>query len=149
MAAPPVYLDECVDRLVVEGLRQRGFDVLTALEAGRGEDPDDAQLTYATGLDRVLLSYNRTDFRRLHATYLRLGRAHGGIILIPQAPPVGRRQVRSAMLLDWLGTLDDYRSRLFQWNDLQQRLLGGLRLPGYTESEVGDAIGRAGPIPDS
>jgi len=149
MAAPPVYLDECIDRLVVEGLRQRRFDVLTAIEVGRGEDPDDAQLAYATSVGRVLLSYNRIDFRRLHATYLRLGREHGGIILIPQAPPVSRRQMRAAMLLDWLGTLDDYRSRLFQWNDLQQRLLGGFRLPGYTEDEVDDAVGRAGPLPDS
>lgn len=29
--APPVYLDECVDRPVIEAFRQRGLDVLTAL----------------------------------------------------------------------------------------------------------------------
>ena len=137
MAAPPAYLDECVDRPVIEALRQRGFDVLTALEAGRGEDPDEAQLAHATSVGRVLLSYNRTHFRRLHATYLRAGHQHGGILLIPQAAPVHRRRLRAAMLLDWLGTLDEYRSRLFQWNDLQQRLVGGFRLPGYTEEEVG------------
>src|SRR4051794_2076274 len=98
MATAPVYLDECVDRLIAEALRQRGFDVLMALEAGRGEDPDEVQLAYATSLDRVLLSYNRTDFRRLHAVYLNTGRQHGGIVLLPQVPPVGRRQVRAAML---------------------------------------------------
>lgn len=38
MPAPRVYLDECVDRPVSEALRARGFDVLTAIEAGRGED---------------------------------------------------------------------------------------------------------------
>jgi hypothetical protein len=80
MPAPPAYLDERIDRPVVEGLRQRGFDVLTALEA--------------------------------------------------------------ALLLDWLGTLNAYRSRLFQWNDLQQLLLAGFRLPGYTEEEIDDAVGR-------
>jgi hypothetical protein len=143
MPAPPVYSDECVDRPVVEALRQRGFDVLTALEAGRGEDPDDAQLAHATSLGRVLLSYNRTHFRRLHATCLRAEHQHGGILLIPQAAPVSRRQVRAAMLLDWLGTLDEYRSRLFQWNDLQQRLLGGFRLLGYTEEDVREAVGRS------
>jgi hypothetical protein len=143
MPAPPVYLDECVDRPISEALRARGFDVLTAIEAGRGEDPDDAQLEYATGTGRVLLSYNRTHFRRLHATWLGIGRQHGGILLIPQAPPVKRRELRAAMLLDWLGTLDDYRSRLFQWNDLQRRLLDGFRLPGYTEDEVGDVVGRS------
>ena len=47
------------------------------------------------------------------------------------------------MLLDWLGTLDDYQSRLFQWNDLQQRLIAGLRLPSYTQDEIDEAVGRA------
>ncbi len=141
MPAPPVYLDECVDRPMAAGLRRRGFDVLTALEAGRAEDPDDDQLSYATSVGRVLFSYNRTDFRRLHAAYLRSGRQHGGIILIPQVPPVDRRELRAAMLLDWLGTLDEYQSRLFQWNDLQQHLVSGYRLPGYTEAEVALVVG--------
>jgi hypothetical protein len=51
--------------------------------------------------------------------------------------------LRAALLLDWLGTVGDYRSRLFQWNDLQRLLLEGLRLPGYTEDEIGEAVGRA------
>jgi hypothetical protein len=50
MPAPPVYLDEGIDRPVAEALLQRGFDVLTALDAGRGEEPDDAQLEHATSL---------------------------------------------------------------------------------------------------
>ena len=83
MPAPPSYLDECIDRPVVEALRQRGFDVLTALEAGRGEDPDEAQLAYATQVGRVLLSYNTVHLRRLHARYRRARRDHGGIIVIP------------------------------------------------------------------
>ena len=143
MAAPPVYADECIDRLIVEELRERGFDVLTALESGRGEDPDDAQLAYATSIDRVILTYNRLDFRRLHAGYLRIGREHGGIVIIPQSPPAHRRQLRAALMLDWLGTLEEHRSRLFQWNDLQLRLLGGLRLDGYSEDAINEAVGHA------
>lgn len=141
MPPPPVYVDECVDRPVVQALRERGFDVLTAIEASRREDPDEAQLAYATELGRVLLSYNRVDFRRVHAAHLHAGREHGGILLLPQAPPLHRRQLRAAMLLDWLGILGDYRSRLFQWNDLQRRLLDGFRLPRYSEDEVRTAIG--------
>jgi len=142
MPAPPAYLDECIDRPVTDALRRRGFDVLTALEAGQGEASDDDQLQYATGLGRVLLTYNRADFRRLHARCVRTGRAHGGILIVPQAPPMYRRAVRVSMLLDWLGTQDQGQTFLFQWNDLQQQLLGGLRLPGYTEHEVRDAVGR-------
>jgi hypothetical protein len=51
--------------------------------------------------------------------------------------------VRAALLLDWLGTLDEYRTCLFQWNDLQQRLLDGFRVPGYSEDEIQDAVGRS------
>src|SRR5919201_5281171 len=125
MPAPPAYLDECVYRPVVEALRKRGFDVVTALEAGRGEEADDSQLAYATSLGRVLLTYNRADFRRLHTDHLRIGREHGGIVIVPQAPPVSRRALRIAMMLDWLATLVDRRSRLFQWNDLHQQLIRG------------------------
>ncbi len=141
MAAPPVYIDECVDRPIVEALRERGFDVLTALKAGRGEDSDAAQLAFATDLGRMLFSYNRTDFRRLHARYLETGRPHAGILLLPQTPPVHRRQLRAALLLDWLGTTGDVRSRLVQWNELQQLLLSGVRTPGYAEYEIADAVG--------
>lgn len=142
MAAPPVYLDECVDRPLVDRLRQRGFDVLSAVEAGHGEDPDEAQLAYATSIGRVLFTYNRVHFRRLHAAFLAAERGHGGIVLIPQASHVDRRAVRAAMMLDWLGQLGQYRSCLFQWNDLQQQLLSGFRLHGYTDQDVRLAIGR-------
>ncbi len=135
------YADECVDRAVVEFLRQRGFDMLTALEAGLGEEPDLAQLEYATRADRLLVSYNRIDFRRLHTTFLRSGREHAGIVLIPQVPPLGRRQLRVAMLLVWLNDRQDERSYLVQWNDLQQRLLSGFRLDAYTEDEVRESVG--------
>lgn len=47
------------------------------------------------------------------------------------------------MLLDWLGTLGDYRSRLVQWNDLQQLLLRGTWVAGYTEDEVREALGQS------
>ncbi len=143
MRAPPVYLDECIDRPVLGALRQQGFDVLTALEAGRGQDPDEAQLVYATEQSRVLLTYNRVDFRRLHAAFVRARRSHGGIVMIPQASPLHRRQLRAAMLLDWLATLPpSSTSRLSQWNDLQRRLADGLRLPRYTDLEVLEVLGR-------
>jgi len=46
------------------------------------------------------------------------------------------------MMLDWLDTLADYRSRLLRWGALQQLLIGGYRLPGYTDRDVGLALGR-------
>lgn len=145
MPSPPVYADECIDRPLVERLRERGFDVVTALEAGMGSEPDAAQLAYAADVDRVLLTYNRRHFRRLHRDWLAAGREHAGIVLVPQTPPPSRRVLRISMLLDWLGSpgAGGHHSRLLQWNDLQQVLHAGNRLPGYTEDEVTDVLGEA------
>ena len=42
------YADEdAAEHAVMEGLRQRAVDVLTVLEAGRGEETDDEQLEFA------------------------------------------------------------------------------------------------------
>jgi len=62
--------------------------------------------------------------------------------MIPQASPLHRRQLRAAMLLDWLATLPpSSASRLSQCNDLQRRLADGLRMPGYGEFEVLEVLG--------
>src|SRR5688572_23988727 len=111
MPAPPAFLDECVDHPTTDQLRQRGFDVLTAVEAGRSKEPDESQLVFAASLDCVLLTYNRSDFRRIHLAYLRAGRLHAGIILIPQSSVVIWRGLRAAMMLDWIGGSGRQHSR--------------------------------------
>ena len=71
------YADECFPLPVVDALRRRGHDVLTALEAGQANQrvPDDAVLEFATRTGRTLLTLNRRDFIGLH---LRIPR-HAGI----------------------------------------------------------------------
>ena|SRR5205814_798683 len=143
MPRPPAYGDECVQRPVVEALRQLGFDIASALEEGHGQEPDEAQLEHAASLNRVLLSFNRRDFRRLHRDWSALGRLHAGIVLLPQTGPVVRRALRIAMLLDWVGSEPAPRAGgLFEWNDLQLRLHAGIRFPGYTEQQVEEVLGR-------
>jgi hypothetical protein len=46
------------------------------------------------------------------------------------------------MLIDWTATSGDHYSRLFRWHDVQQRLIGGERLPGYNEADVRLALGQ-------
>ncbi len=46
------------------------------------------------------------------------------------------------MLIDWVATFPDHRSQLFRWHDLQQRLIGGMRLPNYNEDDVRMALGQ-------
>ena len=130
MAAPPVYLDECVHHDLVGALRPRGFTATSALDEGMLQLDDESQLAFATARGWVLLTYDYRDFLRLHHEFRRRGQAHGGILILPRRAEFELRLLRAAMMLDWLDTLADYRSRLLRWGALQQLLIGGHRLPG-------------------
>ena len=141
MAIPAIYLDECIDRRLAIRLRASSMDVLTVAEAAATSNIDESQLVYAASLGRVLVSQNQIDFRRLHAAFVRAGRRHAGIVIVPQTAPVDRLERRVRLLLEWAGTFPDHDSRLFAWTELQQRMIHGLRLPGWEEQDVRDAIG--------
>ncbi len=80
-----LYLDEdSMDQALVQALRARNVDVITALEAWMIEREDAEHLDYATEQGRVLCSFNVGDFYRLHRDYLAQGKPHAGIILMRQ-----------------------------------------------------------------
>jgi hypothetical protein len=138
---PLAYADEDVDARVIGALRKRGFDVVTAREAGLLGRGDDEHMDHAAIAGRVLLTCNRRHFRRLHAQLQRAGQLHPGVALLPKSSNVERMVVRAAMLLDWWATLEAGRTQLVNWNDLQVRLHRGERLPGYDEEQVRVALG--------
>ncbi len=69
---------------LVTALRSRGMDVVTALDEDMVSRGDDEHLDYATRHGRVLFSFNRGDFYRLHTRYLAQAKPHAGIILANQ-----------------------------------------------------------------
>ncbi len=73
------YADEQFPLRVVKYLRDLGHDVLTVQEAGNAnlKIPDDRVLAFATNNNRVVLTLNRKDFKRLH----RSQSSHAGIII--------------------------------------------------------------------
>jgi Domain of unknown function (DUF5615) len=80
-----IYIDEdAMDGDLVAALRSRGVVVVTALDAGLTEKPDEEQLVFATEHECVLYTFNVSDFYRLHTQWLSTGREHAGIILAPQ-----------------------------------------------------------------
>ena len=87
---PRAYADENVDARIVEALRERGFDVVTARDVRMLGQTDDAQLAYAADQGRVLLTFDRGNFRRLHARFVEAGREHAGIALLPQSRLIAR-----------------------------------------------------------
>ena len=73
-----MYADEQFPFEVVEHLCRLGHDVLTvqAAENANLKIPDDLVLEFATSNDRVVLTLNRKDFKRLLKSQL----SHAGMI---------------------------------------------------------------------
>ena len=85
MSRPRLYVDEdAADRIVVDGLRAAGFDVLTTIDADLSGADDRTQLERAIADGRTFYSLNVADFARFHRDFLSAGRSHFGIILIPR-----------------------------------------------------------------
>jgi predicted nuclease of predicted toxin-antitoxin system len=70
------YADENFSLRVVERLRALGHDVLTVQEAGEAGGDDARVLAYATASGRIVLTFDRRDFERLH----RASSTHAGIV---------------------------------------------------------------------
>ena len=77
------YANENFPLPVVQGLRERGHDVLTTLEAGKANQSieDDEALNLAASLERAVLTLNRRHFVRLPGARLR-----GRIMPIMRSP---------------------------------------------------------------
>ncbi len=75
-----LYADEDFFYPVVVELRRLGHDVVTAQQDGHSSAPDPIILGRANALGRVLLTFNRSDFKRLH----RQGATHCGILSATQ-----------------------------------------------------------------
>jgi len=141
MPAPPVLLDECTHLGLVTALQARGFSVTSIQIIGpRGVD-DEAVLSRAVELGRVLVTHNTVDFKAIHADRVRRGQPHTGIICLPQTRPFDRLELRAAMMLDWIAD-QPYASQLFLRGDLQRMLERGARLGVYSEEDVLHALGR-------
>ncbi|MCA1993547.1 MAG: DUF5615 family PIN-like protein [Coleofasciculus sp. S288] len=82
-----LYLDEDVNVLVANLLQARGFDVITARDAGRLHATDAEQLAYAVSQARTLVTHNRTDFEELVQNYFDSGQMHYGVIFAVRRSP--------------------------------------------------------------
>jgi hypothetical protein len=66
-----LYVDEdAMARALVQGLRARGVDVLTVLEAGLVGVGDKEQLEYSISTGRVLYTFNVAHFCQLHKDFI-------------------------------------------------------------------------------
>ncbi len=78
------YTDEHVAKSVVKGLRQRGVDVRTVVDAEMLMASDQEHLALAWREGRVIFTQD-DDFLRLHSA----GVNHAGIVYAPQGTSIG------------------------------------------------------------
>ena len=74
---PSFFADECVARLIVEGLAQRGFDIVDAKVVCRGDD-DERVLALAAAAGRIVI----TDDWGFGEMTIRHGQAAAGVIIL-------------------------------------------------------------------
>ena len=116
-----LYLDEDAQDAqrtdLIQALRARQIDVVTVSDVNLLGEGDDVQLRYATEQDRVIFSFNRGDFFRLHTKLLSNNQHHAGIIVSNQVGTgiVMRRLLRlinektATDMLDWLEFLGSWQ----------------------------------------
>ena len=113
MTAVRLYFDaDSMQHAVVRGLRARGMDATTALEAGMADSSDEEQLEFAASQGRVLFSFNASDFCRIHTKFLSEEKSHAGIILAPQRRYSIGEQVRRPLRLTAARSAEQMRDRV-------------------------------------
>lgn len=108
-----LYIDEdSMDRDLVRALRARGVDVLTAIEADMIGRSDTDHLLFATDQQRVLYSFNRGDFFRIHTQLIAEGVSHAGIVLARQQHYSVGEQMRRLLKMMALRSTADMRDHV-------------------------------------
>jgi predicted nuclease of predicted toxin-antitoxin system len=114
MAKITLLLDEDVRPILGEILRQRGYDAIHVLDAGRTGKSDAEQLAYAVSQRRTILTHNIRHFRLLNQRYHEEGTQHFGILLSAQVPL--RNLLRRALRFLGRHTAENVRNNVF-WLD--------------------------------
>jgi hypothetical protein len=114
MAKIALLLDEDVRPKLGEILRQRGYDAVHVLDAGRAGKSDADQLAYAVSQQRAILTHNVRHFRLLNQRYHEDGRQHFGVLLSAQVPL--RDLLRRSLRFLGRHTADDVRNNVL-WLD--------------------------------
>ena len=107
----PLYLDVHIPRAIVQGLRLRGVDILTALDDDGERLADETLLRRATALGRALVSSDH-DFLVIAEAWQTAGRRFAGIIFVhPLRVSIGGA-VKELELIAKAGNPDDLVDRV-------------------------------------
>ena len=108
-----LYFDEdAMHSRLVTALRSRGVTVVTVMDTGLTEKPDEEQLAFATEGGYVLYTFNVSDFYQLHTQWVAGGREHAGMILAPQQRYSVGEQLRRLVHLRATATIETMRNQV-------------------------------------
>jgi len=101
------YLDEnATSKRILQALRNRGADVLSASEVDMLAQSDEQQLVWALEHQRIIFTFNVRDFYRIHSDWLQSGKSHAGIIFGKQEHSIGD-QMRGLLRLASIKTAEE------------------------------------------
>jgi hypothetical protein len=107
-----LYMDVHISQAITDQLRARGVDVLTAIEDGSDQLPDDQLLERAGTLDRVLFTQD-IGFKVLAEDWLRQGRPFAGLLFGHQQGGTIGQYVKDLEIIakaseptDWLNVVE-------------------------------------------
>ena len=101
------HLDENCDPRIAAGLRLHGVDVTTTQESGLLHVPDDDQLAYARGENRVIVTQD-TDFLRIVAS----GTEHPGVAFCKKGSRTIGQVITGSLLIWEVLEPDEMRNRV-------------------------------------
>lgn len=101
-----------MSRGLARGLRARGIDVVTTLDAGLTGQGDEVLLDHALQQARVLFTFNVGHFCSLHTEWHLRGKVHAGIVVVPRQRLTIGGQVRALARLTSEITSEQMAGRL-------------------------------------
>lgn len=81
-----LHLNEHLSPRLAAQLRRYGFDVTSSQESELLSETDSEQLAHTTLERRAIVTFNVSDFARLHQEYMAAGKEHWGIIFSTVEP---------------------------------------------------------------
>lgn len=107
----PLYMDQHVPAAVTRGLRRRGLDVLTTEEDHTADWDDEAILTRATRLGRVVCTQD-DDFLAIGHHWQQSGREFTGIVYAHQLRITVGQAIADLELVAKIMTAGEMRNRI-------------------------------------
>jgi hypothetical protein len=107
------FFDEDCNARILRGLRRRApvLHVVTAQEEGLGSGTDLAVLVFAAAEGYIVVSHDVRTMTAYAATQLQAKQPMSGLILIPQAYPVGHA-IEDLLLIAEVSTAEEWQGKM-------------------------------------